>query len=86
MPGQLAVFADGEVVIDCDDTDDGHKCPKLGSTLVDEFFNCEMDIARDLFEKNWRNVSATVEWDSCGAPVRMTELFMRALLSHLGKS
>jgi hypothetical protein len=25
MPGQLATLADGQVLIDCDDADDGHK-------------------------------------------------------------
>lgn len=54
----------------------------LQPSRVQEFLNRKTDILADLAEEQRRNVSSTMEGDSCGPPIRMPKLLVGSPLPY----
>lgn len=53
---------------------------------IDEFLGGEPNVAGNLPQQNWRNVTALVKRNRRAAAVRVTELLVRPFLPHLFKA
>ena len=63
-----------------------HRVQATWMLCVDELSKRQSDVASDLPEEEWRDVTASVEWHSRRAPVAMPELFVRAVLADFNEA